>query len=86
MYIITAVCSGLHVLAVEWFARSVYLLFRALLRGHSRGPDTIRVNESGTASVTYDSKGRDVALWLWDLEQGESHVFFSHKILPTNFT
>ncbi|CAG0918260.1 unnamed protein product [Notodromas monacha] len=47
------------------------------LRGHTVGPDMLRVTESGERLFSYNSKGHDPTLRLWSLVSGTSVASFT---------
>ncbi|XP_023214802.1 autophagy-related protein 16-like, partial [Centruroides sculpturatus] len=50
---------------------------RFTLRGHTAPVDQIRMSETGSRCLTYDSLGRDRSLRLWDVTKGECLAVFT---------
>lgn len=56
------------------------------MKGHSRGPDVIRISDSGTHAVSYDSSGLDSTLWYWHLVDGQWPCIHLALLLMTTST
>ncbi|XP_076330509.1 NACHT domain- and WD repeat-containing protein 1-like [Tachypleus tridentatus] len=67
---LNCVLSGLsNTLVVVWEITTTQKRF--ILRGHSAPVDHIQLSVSSGSCVTWDSKGYDCSLRLWDLKKGE---------------
>lgn len=62
------------------FCNFFFLNLRFTLRGHSAPADQIRMEEHGKRCLTYDSKGRDRSVRVWDVTKGK----FIKKKYATN--
>ncbi|XP_022252283.1 NACHT and WD repeat domain-containing protein 2-like [Limulus polyphemus] len=61
---------------------------RSILRGHSAPADTLKMDESGTRCLSFDSTGRDKSIRVWDVVKGQCLAVFTpdHDILCCEFS
>lgn len=61
----------------------IFLSYRFTLRGHSAPADQIRMEEHGKRCLTYDSKGRDRSVRVWDVTKGKMFTFnLTYLLVP----